>query len=107
MRVLLDECLDPRFSNLFKRHECVSVKAMGWLGKTNGELLEIASEEFDAFVTIDRQLPFQQNLQQFKLAIVVIREARNDPSKAAEMVAVVEALLDKSPSPGEHWVDLP
>lgn len=106
MRVLLDECLDPRFSNLFVRHNCSSVKAVGWLGKSNGELLSAAAEAFDAFVTIDRQLPFQQNLSKYDLVVVVIRETRNDPSRAEELVRLLEEFLDTAPSSGAHWIDL-
>jgi hypothetical protein len=106
MRVLLDECLDPRFARLFARHECTSVKAMGWLGKANGALLQAASGEFDAFVTIDRNLPHQQNLATFDLAVIVIREPQNDPGRADELVRLVEQLLDTSPERGAHWIDL-
>jgi hypothetical protein len=107
MKVLLDECLDPRMDRLFARHECTSVKAMGWLGKANGELLRAAGAQFDAFVTIDRQLPFQQNLSKHGLAVVVIREPLNDPDRAEDMVGLVEALLDTGPAAGAHWIELP
>lgn len=106
MRVLLDECLDPRFCGLFARHEAESMKSMGWLGMSNGELLGTAQGEFDAFLTIDRRLPFQQNLASYDLAVIVVRGSRNDPDLAPEMIAAVEELLDAGPRTGVHWVDI-
>ena len=38
---------------------------MGWAGKTNGELLRLAEQEFDVFLTADQKLPNQQNLATF------------------------------------------
>ena len=79
---------------------------MGWLGKTNGELLRAAESEFDAFLTIDRRLPFQQNLSGYSLAVVVVRGSRNNPELATELVMAVGVLLDSNPGNGVHWIDL-
>jgi hypothetical protein len=35
---------------------------MGWPGKKNGELLDLAENEFDALITLDTNLRYQQNL---------------------------------------------
>jgi len=35
----------------------------------NGKLLAIAATEFDAFITVDKNLPFQQNLATLPIAI--------------------------------------
>ena len=54
-------------------HEVWTVRDKGWLGKKNGELLSLVSEsKFDLFVTVDRNLKFQQNLSLFSLTIVVL-----------------------------------
>jgi predicted nuclease of predicted toxin-antitoxin system len=105
MRILLDECIDPRYANLFVRHTCESVKSMGWLGMKNGELLRVAFVMFDIFVTSDRNLGFQQNLAGLALTVVVVRQERNDPRFAAVLVRRLEELADASPEPGLHWVD--
>jgi len=34
------------------------VKEMGWTGKKNGELLALAAQQFDVFITADKQLRF-------------------------------------------------
>jgi hypothetical protein len=45
---------------------------MGWASKTNGELLALASAEFDVFLTSDRNLSHQQNLSAFDIAVIVL-----------------------------------
>lgn len=45
---------------------------MGWAGMTNGELLQQASDEFEAFVTMDGNLSFQQNLERCPFGIVTV-----------------------------------
>jgi hypothetical protein len=60
VRVLLDECVDWRLSRALTGHEVKSARQMGWSAIKNGELLELASERFDAFVTVDRNLAFPE-----------------------------------------------
>jgi hypothetical protein len=50
---------------------------MGWSGVSNGELLALAVTEFDVFLTVDRNLSFQQNLTEFDIAVVVLRAPTN------------------------------
>lgn len=77
MRVLLDECVDRRFARELSGHEVATVGQMGWTGITNGRLLGLAAGQFDAFITVDRNLQFQQNLQEFTLAVIVVRTRSN------------------------------
>ena len=39
-----------------------TVQRSGWTGIKNGKLLELAAAEFDVFLTMDRNLEFQQDL---------------------------------------------
>ena len=73
MRLLLDECIDRRFAQELPGHDVATVGQMGWTGITNGQLLALAAAQFDAFITIDRNLQFQQNSQRFQLAVIVLR----------------------------------
>lgn len=43
----------------------------------NGELLRLASQEFDVFVTADQNLEYQQNIAELRLAIVVLVASTN------------------------------
>jgi hypothetical protein len=45
---------------------------MGWRGKGNGELLGLAAAQFDVFVTTDRNLSYQQDVNRFDLALIVL-----------------------------------
>ncbi len=74
MRILLDEDLPRRLASHLSSSMSVStVGDCGWLGKKNGELLLLAEKQFDAFVTMDRGIEFQQNLANFKIAVILLR----------------------------------
>jgi len=61
MRILIDECLNWRLSRALTGHYCVSVQRQGWSGVKNGDLLTLAEQnQFDVFLTGDRNLMFQQ-----------------------------------------------
>jgi hypothetical protein len=77
VKLLLDECIDRRFSRDLVRHEVKTVPQMGWAGIKNGELLTLAEKEFDVFITVDRNLSFQQNLPRFNIAVLVLHATSN------------------------------
>ena len=58
MKIFLDECVDWRLSRAISGHEVKTARQMGWTTIRNGELLKFASEQFDVFVTVDRNLAF-------------------------------------------------
>lgn len=72
MRILLDESLPRDLSALLIGHEVMTVQGAGWSGIKNGKLLALASVRFDAFVTADRNIEFQQNVATLPIAIVVL-----------------------------------
>ena len=53
-------------------HEVSTAYEMGWSNIENGELLAAAESQFDALVTTDQNLRYQQNLQGRQLAILVL-----------------------------------
>lgn len=77
MRILLDECVDQRFRRELVGHSVLTVQELGWAGKKNGLLLELASEGFEVFVTVDRNLYFQQNISEFNIAVAVLSARTN------------------------------
>jgi hypothetical protein len=77
VRVLLDECVDWRFAREIVGHEVRSARQMNWTAIKNGELLALASEHFDVFVTVDRNLSFQQNLAAYRIGVVVLQARSN------------------------------
>ncbi len=72
MRILLDESLPRRLRATFAGHEVVTVVEAGWSGLRNGELLRVAAERFDVFVTADQNLQYQQNLGALPLTVAVL-----------------------------------
>ncbi len=99
MKVLLDECIDWRLSRDIVGHDVKTARQMGWATIKNGELLVLASEHFDVFVTVDRNLSFQQNLGSLSIAVVVLQAKTN---RLADLKALVPSLLTaiKSAQPG-------
>lgn len=94
MRVLLDECIDRRLAADLVGHEVKTVPQAGWASKANGELLALAQSQFDVFVTVDRNLSFQQLLPRFSIAVVVLRAPSN---RVADLRPLVPKLLDAIP----------
>jgi PIN like domain len=73
MLILLDECAPRPLKRELVDYEIRTVVEMGWSGKKNGELLRLMSQEgFTILLTTDRNLRYQQNLQQAGVAVVVL-----------------------------------
>jgi len=90
VKVFVDECVDWRFSRDIIGHEVKTARQMGWSTIKNGELLALAAKEFDVFVTVDRNLSFQQNLPAFAIAVIVLRASSN---RLADLKPLVPELL--------------
>lgn len=103
MRVLLDECVPKRLRTVLTGHAVRTVAEMGWSGIKNGQLLQRAAAEFDCFLTVDRNLQFQQRIDALPLAVLVIQAVDNRLETLRPlMVAAQEALA--SIGPGEFKV---
>jgi predicted nuclease of predicted toxin-antitoxin system len=77
MRVLIDECVDPRVKPLLGEHTVATVHERGWDSLEDGPLLALAQQEFDVLVTIDGGLEYQQNLAKFQIGVVVVHVPKN------------------------------
>jgi hypothetical protein len=67
---------------------------MAWNNLDNGALLKAAETQFDALVTTDRNLRYQQNLSGLRLAILVLPTTSWPKIRdhEAQVVAAVNAL---------------
>jgi predicted nuclease of predicted toxin-antitoxin system len=72
MKILLDECLPRRMLRDLSDFSATTVPRQGWAGTNDVELIRLAEDEFDVFITIDSNLAFQQNLRGLDLCIVVL-----------------------------------
>lgn len=80
MKILLDENIDVRFKNLFdtRLHQVFTVRDMNWLGIKNGVLLRLLEENhFDVFITVDKNLPHQQNIKMLPVFMIILNVKRN------------------------------
>jgi len=77
MKLLLDECIPQPLKKMFPNCEIETVASMQWSGKKDGELLALASVDFDIFITVDQNLRYQQNLQNFNIAIIILSAKTN------------------------------
>jgi hypothetical protein len=50
----------------------MNVSIGDWAGTLDGDLLPLVAAEFDVFITVDRNLPYQQNLAVLDLAVLVL-----------------------------------
>ncbi len=93
MNVLLDHCVPRGFARLLTPHTVHTVAAMGWEARRNGELLAGAAAEFGAFVTVDRNLRFQQDVGELPLAVVTLVAVSNRMEDLAPLAPRVLSLL--------------
>jgi hypothetical protein len=95
MKLLIDECIDQRLAKELRGYEVKTVPQMGWAGIKNGNLLRRAEQQFDVFITVDRNLEFQQNLSQFDIAILVLQATTN---RLADLKPLVPHILATLPN---------
>jgi len=77
MRILLDENLPRKLAGYLIGHECRTVVECGWSGKKNGELLAEADALLDLLLTLDKNLPYQQDLTTKRIAVLIVRARSN------------------------------
>jgi predicted nuclease of predicted toxin-antitoxin system len=101
MKILLDENLPLKLKLSFaKDHDVRTVREMNWTGKRNGELLGLtAFAGFHAFVTTDKNLQHQQNIERFPIKIFVLDAPNNKLGTLNPYIEkLTERLLDSSDS---------
>ncbi len=83
MKILLDECVTKRLAGLLAGHEVATVPRMKWSGLRNGPLMAKAVESgFDALLTIDKNLRYQQSIGKHNLTLVIF----DTPSSKIEVL---------------------
>lgn len=93
MRLLLDECVPARLRQALPGHEVATVVQAGWSGVKNGKLLALAAARYDAFITVDKNLPYQQNPSALPLAVIVLDAVSNELHHLLPLVPALEAAL--------------
>ena len=95
MKVLLDEWVPRKLGRELADHEVLTVTQHGWSGIENGELLALAQDEFDVFVTVDQNLTYQQNLKAFNIAVILLVARNNRLRTLLPLMPDVRRALDR------------
>ena len=77
MRILLDESLPRDLAREIRGHDVKTVQQAGWAGLENGELLRRAAGSFDALVTGDQNVEYQQNPAGLPIPVIILVAASN------------------------------
>lgn len=100
MKILLDECVTKKRKKHLSNFEVFTVRELGLSGIKNGKLMTYCSENgFDILLTIDKNLMFQQNLENFPVTIVVFNCIS---SKIEELVLFVPSFEKQIGSIEKH-----
>jgi hypothetical protein len=92
--MLLDECLPRGLRRGLPGHDVRTVQELGWSGTKNGALLRRATEAgFAVFLTVDRNLEYQQHVPGLGLAVVALRARSNDIVDLEPLMPSVLAVL--------------
>ena len=100
MRILFDQGTPVPLRQSLTKHSVTTAYEQGWATLKNGELLRLAEEQgFEALVTTDTNLKYQQNLASRRIAIVVLSTTSWPRIRAAS--AAVSSALDAC-NPGSY-----
>ena len=93
MRLLLDESVPGCLRRALPNHQVRTVVEMGWSGVNNGKLLALAANDFDAFITVDKNLSYQQNLSTLPIAVLVLNAGSIELAALLSLVPDLEREL--------------
>ena len=101
MKLLLDENLPKRLKSDFPNHQVFTVRDMGWNGKKNGALMKLLIENnFDALITFDKNLQFQQNFEKYQLPVLVLNASDNTYLTLQQLASQINIVIEGSLSIG-------
>jgi hypothetical protein len=87
MRILLDECITRQLISFLGNFEVKTAGDMNWKGMKNGALLKkVAQDGFDIFLTIDKNILYQQNPVHYNISIVVLNAVSSNIESLQELI---------------------
>ena len=87
MRLLLDENITWRFRDtLIEHHDVWTTGYLDWNSIRNGRLLALARDKFDVLITADQSIPYQQNITEADVAVVVLCARTSDINDLTPLV---------------------
>ncbi len=101
MKLLLDENLPKKLKLDLQIHEVYTVSDKKWNGIKNGELIKLLlAENFDALLTFDKNMEYQQNFVKYPIAVFVLNAQDNTYETLRELAANILQMLEKPLSNG-------
>jgi len=100
MKLLLDESLPRRLKKDLAKFHVKTVQDMNWSGKSNGELLSLAADNFNVLITTDQNIEYQQTLASYDIAIVVLAAKSNRYEDLKQLLPLLSKRLNNL-TPGE------
>jgi hypothetical protein len=96
LKLLLDENLPHDLRHHLQGHEAITVTYMKWSGTKNGELLRLAaSANFDALLTMDNGVSYQQNTATLPIAIIILSTPSNDIDDLLPLLPALRSKLQE------------
>ena len=95
MRLLLVESLPRGLKTLLESHDVTTVQEQGWSGSSNGDLLRLAEDHFDVFITADQNLEYQQNLAGYRLGVVLLAARTTRMPDLTPLIPELLEILDQ------------
>jgi hypothetical protein len=102
--VILDENIPRRLGSRLSGHRVTTVPEQGWGGVKNGRLMALIDGSYDVFVTADKNLRYQQNLEGRKISIIEV--PFNDSEKLLPLAPEILLAIEKS-MPGSYIEIIP
>lgn len=101
MKLLLDENLPKKLKLDLTGNSVVTIREQGWTGKSNGDLLKLMQDhQFDALLTFDKNLQYQQNFKKYAVAVIVLRARNNSYNVVRHLAPKIQSLLRSGLPPG-------
>ncbi len=95
MQVLLDECLPRKLKNELQLlgFSVTTVPEAGFAGKTNGELLRLMESKFNVFISLDKNIQYQQNLKSSTIAFILLMTVDSRYETLKILIPKIAALI--------------
>jgi len=96
MRIILDECLPRRLIRDLHDHSVTTVPRQGWAGRSNGDLLALVQPDFDVFITMDKSIEDQQNLEALHICVIVLQAVNSRYETLSPLLPEIRNALAKA-----------
>lgn len=95
MRILLDECVNPRLRQAFPNHQVLTVAEAKWRTLPDATLVAQAQGQCDVLVTIDQGFEHEHNLKKLTFGIVIVHVSRNRMEYYSPMFPALLAAVER------------